>query len=238
MRVGIHQINYLPWMGYFNKMAKSDIFVLLDEVQLTDSGMMQRNRVLNKNGSAAYLTIPFEKKGYLEKKFSEIQINNTIRWQTRQKNFLFETYHKFPYWEEVFAAFEPLFNENFIFLEDINMKSISILRNLLDICTPIVLQSQLEYNRATCKDAMVLEICKAVGADIYLSGNGARNYMNVEKFIEQKIQVQYQVFHSPVYSQRYAQSHVNGLSMLDVFLNCGINETKRLFWENIQSEEV
>ncbi len=62
MRVGIHQINYLPWMGYFNKIAKSDVFILMDEVQMTDGGMMQRNRVLNKNGEISFLTVAFEKK--------------------------------------------------------------------------------------------------------------------------------------------------------------------------------
>ncbi len=76
MRVGIHQMNYIPWMGYFNKIAKSDAFILMDEVQLSDGAMSQRNRVLNKNGDISFLTVAFEKKGYMEIPFSEVKLTS------------------------------------------------------------------------------------------------------------------------------------------------------------------
>ena len=65
MIVGIHQLHYFPWMGYLDKMAKSDAFVLLDEVQLNDASYMFRHTLLDKNGEKKYITIPFNKKGYM-----------------------------------------------------------------------------------------------------------------------------------------------------------------------------
>lgn len=239
MRVGIHQINYLPWMGYFNKIAKSDVFILMDEVQMTDGGMMQRNRVLNKNGEISFLTVAFAKKGYMDIPFSEVRLNQAVDWQKRQLNFLWDNYHKFPYWEEVYKSFAFVFEEKFETLQQVNERTIRQIMLLLDIQTPLIYQSSLSYDRTTKNNDLVLELCKAVGADCYLSGNGAKKYMEVEAFRQQGINVQFQTFDPPPYTQKYSRDGaVPGLSILDVFLNCGIEETRRLFWESICNNEV
>ncbi|MDP4132474.1 MAG: WbqC family protein [Bacillota bacterium] len=238
MRVGIHQINYLPWLGYFNKIAKSDKFILMDEVQLTDSGTMQRNRVLNKNGEPTYITIAFEKKGYQEKMFKEIKLNEQVDWQARQLNFLKDAYHKSPYWEEVFNLIEPLFLRKFEYLMDVNLLGLKTMLEAMEIHTPLVMQSELLYDRESKKNDLVLELCKAIGADIYLSGNGAKKYMELTPFREVGIAVQFQTYTAPAYSQRYSPESITGLSILDVLLNIGIEKTKKLFWENLQNEEV
>ena len=239
MRVGIHQINYLPWMGYFNKIAKSDAFILMDEVQLTDGGMTQRNRVLNKNGDISFLTVAFKKKGYMDLPFSQVEINASVDWQKRQYNFLWDNYHKFPYWNEVYDAFAFLFEEKFETLQQVNEGGIRKIMQLLDIRTPLIYQSSLQYNRKEKNSSLVLELCKAIGADCYMSGNGAKKYMVLDDFRENRIDVQFQTFEHPFYPQKYALNEpILGLSILDVFLNCGINETKRLFWENMCANEV
>lgn len=239
MRVAIHQANYMPWMGFFNKIAKSDRFILMDEVHMSDGDMAQRNRLLNKNGDISYITIPFEKKGYLQKHITEIGINPQIDWQKRQYNFLWDTYHRFAAWKEVYEAFRPVFERHYEFIWDVNKTAIEIIYRLLDLTTPIVLMSELDYSRDCLKSDLVLELCKAVGADTYLSGNGARKYMQIDRFKDNGVAVQYQTFVHPPYRQVLSpEKSVLGLSILDVFFNCGIEGTRKLFWENLQENEV
>lgn len=239
MRVGIHQINYLPWMGYFNKIVKSDLFILMDDVQLTDSGMTQRNRVLNKNGEISFLTVAFQKKGYMDIPFSQVLLNPSVDWQKRQYNFLWDNYHKFPYWKEIIDVFSFLFEEKFDTLQQVNERTVREIMSLLQIRTPLVHQSSLQYDRVAKNNDLVLDLCKAVKADCYLSGNGAKKYMELDVFRREEINVQFQTFQHPLYFQKYAQTEpIMGLSILDVLLNCGIDGTRKLFWENICDNEV
>jgi hypothetical protein len=238
VRVAIHQANYFPWMGYFNKIAKSDAFILMDDVHMSDGDMAQRNRLLNKNGEIAFITTAFEKKGYLQKHIRDIKLNENIDWQKRQMNFLWDTYHKFPAWKEVYMAIEPIFADHYDNIFELNERAIYIIYDLLEIKTPIILQSSLDYNKECLKSDLVLELCKAAKADVYLSGNGARKYMEIGTFQKNGIEVQYQTFKHPAYEQKLAKDEpVLGLSILDVLLNCGIDETKKLFWNNLQENE-
>lgn len=238
MRIGIHQINYFPWLGYFNKVAKSDKFILMDEVQLTDSGPMQRNKVLNKSGEPTYLTVAFDKKNYMEKTFSEIMLNSQVDWQKRQKSFLMDAYHKFPYWNEVWAQIEPVFTERFNTLMEVNMCALQRCLELLEIDTTLIYQSQLDYDKTAKKNELVLELCKAAGGHIYLSGTGAKKYMDLYPFEAENIKVQFQTYCQPTYTQKYANDFVSGMSILDMLLNCGIDRTKKLFWDNMCEEEI
>lgn len=229
MIVGIHQPNYFPWMGYFDKMDKSDIFILLDEVQLTDSSMTQRNRVLNCNGVPSYLTVAFQKAGYMQKQLREIKLNPEIDWQKRQTDFLKGTYGKMPYFSEVWDLIEPIFTKKYDKLIDVNYDAICLVKDMLGITTRIVWQSNLDYPRDAHKNDLILNLCKSVSADCYLSGTGAQKYMDIDSFSRDGIEVEFQKFEAPAYEQKYAKEFCPGLSMLDVLLNCGIDRTKQLF---------
>lgn len=229
MIVGIHQPNYFPWMGYFDKIDQSDIFILLDEVQLTDSSVTQRNRILNCNGVPVYLTVAFEKTGYMQKQLREIRLNHEVNWQKRQVDFLRGTYGKTPYFEEVWEVINPVFTRDYDTLVEVNYDAICLIKNLLQISTRIVWQSELDYPRETHKNDLILNLCKSVSADTYLSGTGAQKYMDLDKFVQNGIKVEFQKFTMPEYKQIYASEFCGGLSMLDVLFNCGIEETRRLF---------
>lgn len=231
MKVGIHQPNFFPWMGFFDKMELSDAFIILDDVQLTDSSLTQRCKVLNCKGVATYLTVAFEKKGYLQKKIRDIRINEEVDWQKRQMDFLRGTYGKTKYWSEVEELIRPIYQKKYSFLIDVNMKTLEIIRELLNINTPIIMQSDIIYDLDSKKDELVLALCKSIGANKYLSGSGAKNYMHVDMFTEKEIQVEYQDFNQPEYAQFFSSDFQTGLSMLDILLNCGIDKTIKLFDE-------
>lgn len=237
MRIAIHQPHYFPWLGYLDKMAKVDQFMLMDEVQLTDSSNMFRNRFMTKNGDVKYLTVAFQKKGYMEKPFLQVEINGRVPWQKRHQDFLMDNYRKAPYFQEVWEQILPLFEKEYAFLCDVAIDSLLLVKNLFGIPTKLILQSDLEYDRSLQKNELVLALCKAAGADYYLSGNGARKYMKLEPYAAQGVKVVFQTFQYPVYPQNKVSEFVSNLSSLDILFQLGIEGAKEVFWNNLYRED-
>lgn len=237
MRISIHQPHYFPWIGYLDKMAKVDKFVLLDNVQLTDKSSMFRNRFLSKSGKDKYLTVSFVKKGYMQKPFRDIELNGGINWQRDHVNFIKDNYKKAGYYEEIWQYLYPFFEKRYYYICDVVLESLIILKNIFKIPTELILQSDLPYDEQAKKNDLVLNICKVMNASQYLSGNGARNYMNLEPFRQAYIHVAYQQFKHPLYYQFNCPSFIPNLSALDLLFNCGIEESRDIFWKNVKSTD-
>ena len=236
MIAAIHQHHYFPWLGYMDKMARADVFLLLDRVQLTDASYMFRHKLLDKNGEAKYITIPFTKKGYMERPYNELELNSAVDWQTRQKNFIIDNYRRHPFFGEIWTEIEPVFTKHYDLLWQVTDDSVRIMRRLLEVDTPLIYESALTPSEGK-KSEFLIGLLRELGADAYLSGAGARKYMDMEMFVEAGIRVEYQSFVLPEYPQKNATSFVPGISGLDVLFNCGIEGTRKLFWENISREQ-
>ena len=235
MMVAIHQPHYFPWVGYLDKMAKADKFVLMDTVQLEKRSYMMRNRIVDMGGNIRYLTIITETQNHYNYQYKEIKAKNFKEWTDKQKGILISAYKKSPYFNEIWEAIYPIFIERHEYLCDITIHSIDILRNLFEIKTPLILQSDLDIDKNAKKGILILEICKSVGADIYYSGNGAKKYMDNEMFEQEGVHVLYQKFEHPVYKQIGDQQFVQGLSALDMLFNCGIKGARELFWNQVNA---
>lgn len=235
MKVAIHQLHYFPWLGYYDKMAKVDEFIILDEVQLTDKSNMFRNLFLSKSGAAKYLTIPFEKKGYMEKACHELTINQSVRWQDNHRNFIKDNYKKAPFFTEIWDRISWIFEKEYELLNEITYDSLIVIKEMLNININLIKQSKLYQNSDLRKNDLVLLLCLAASADTYLSGNGAKKYMNDLIYQQNGIRVIYQRFKYPVYNQINSQEFVPNLSTLDILFNCGIERTREIFWENVKS---
>lgn len=231
LKVAIHQPHYFPWMGYLDKMAKADKFILLDEVQLEKGSNMYRNKVITWDGKEKYLTICYEKQDCLSKPFKDIMLDNSIGWQKRQQEFIFQNYRKTPFFDETWDEIKQVFIKKYRFLIEVLLDSIVIERECFGISTEIVLQSDIQYPRNTYRNQMLIELCKATDTQVYLSGNGARKYMDVEAFQSNRIEVEYQRFEYPSYNQFCG--FVPNLSGLDILFHCGKDESKKIFWNNI-----
>ncbi len=234
MIVGIHQPHYFPWMGYFDKMAKSDKFILLDDVQLEKGSYMYRNRILNSQGKIIYLTISGEKHGFLDKQYREILSTNDSEWLEKHINEIYRAYSSSPFFNEIWSSIEDLFATKENTICDYCVRSIIRIKDLLDIPTLIVMQSELPSDDTMRKNDLVINLCKTIGADRYLSGNGARKYTDEQSFQDAGIILRYQSFNPIEYDQMHSQEFVPGLSILDVLFNCGIEKTKQLFWKSIE----
>lgn len=218
-------------------MAKSDLFVYLDEVQLTDRGVTARTHIITMAGKKTFLSVGINQKGHREKKFSQIEINENSDWQSRQKNFILGNYSKHPFFNEVLSFISPIFETKFQFLEEVNLLSINLTKEILGIITPVVMQSALEYPLDAKKDALMFALTKAAGGTVYLSGNGARKYMDEDMRENHGIKVCFQTFVPFMYPQYKMNEFVSGLSVLDFLFNVGLDNAKSIFWENLQKDE-
>ncbi len=236
MKVAIHQPHYFPWLGYLNKMASVDEFIILDEVQLSDNSNMCRNRFLTKTGKERYLTVSFEKKDYMKKRFCDVKLNTQVNWQRDHKNFLFDTYGKLVGFNEVWSEIKHIFEKRYETAYEVSMDSILVLRELFDIRTPLIYQSTIDYCKQTRKNDLVLSLCEALHAQIYLSGNGAKKYMQVDSFLKKGINVEFQEFSHPCYPQAFSSVFIPNLSSLDLLFNCGIEASRHIFWCSIENK--
>jgi len=231
MKVAIHQPHYFPWEGYLKKIMAVDRFILMDEVQLTDSSPMYRHSMLAINGESKYITIPFDKKDYKRKPYKEIRINAQIDWQKNHYNFMKENYGKSPYFEEVMSAIHPVLSKKYDFLCDVTIDSVGLLAKLFDIKTELLLMSSLNYPKESKKNQLVLDLCLSADADYYLSGKGAKKYMELTPFTEKGIQVEFQNFIQAPYPQHSSSTFVGGLTILDMLFSIGIDSTKRRLYD-------
>ena len=202
MTVGIHQPHYFPWLGFLDKVAKSDMFVILDQVQLEKGSQMIRNRVLDTNGNIKYLTIAADTRNFLDREYRSIEIKDKDVWIRNQKNALINYYRRSRCFDEAYAFMESFYKNDFTTLFEWVFESVKEVCRVLAIDTPFVLQSEIEYDRDNRKSDMILEICRALSADTYLSGHGGSSqYLVREKFRDSGIEIRFQTFEHPVYRQ-------------------------------------
>jgi hypothetical protein len=228
MRLSIHQPGYFPWVGLLHKIAKSDVYMVMDEVQLSDSAYQNRNLFLTNAGEVKYLTIPFDRRSYLGKSFRELEIAG-LDWRMHHRNFIYNNYRKHTGFKEVFPSLELYFEREYSSLLDAVFASMTTTMEFFGIGTKVIFQSEMKYDRAQRKGDLVLDLIRAAGADIYLSGSGSRDYLDEAKFgID--VRLEYDVFRHPVYEQQGAPEFVPGLSGLDVLFNLGIDGARSLLY--------
>ena len=212
--ISIHQSQFLPWVPYFYKIIKSDVFVVLDHVQYQKNGVQNRNMIKTSQGGQ-WITLPVSVK--LGMAINEVEIAGQNVYEKLIKT-LDMNYHKSPCFNEVFSRFEPLFKKNVKNLHEINKLLIKEVFALLNIQVPLVESSTMELQCA--KDDLVIEIIKKQGDTEYLSGKGALDYMDLEKFKKAGIKVFVYKFNYAPYAQLWdKQGFIADLSIVDLLFN-------------------
>ena len=220
--VSAHQPSYFPWLGLLHKIMSSDVYVLMDDVQLADRNYQHRNLFLGCNGIPRFLTLPISKKGLRKKVIRELPLANS-EWQTDHLNFLSHNYRRAPFYAETMAAIAPVFQKPYTLLIDVLIDSMLIAFDQFGIVTPMLRQSNLDYNHDSRKRDLILALVQASGASRYLSGEGARKYLDLEEFKSKGVEVTFQQFCHPTYHQftTSAAAFVAGMSSVDVMFNLG-----------------
>lgn len=215
MKVAIHQPNYLPWIGYFDKLDQVDQFVILDKALHSKSSYIHRSKIKTPNGSLT-LTIPLKNK---EQPINELQIADDDKWQRNHWKAIESNYKRTAYWLTYKDGFEQLYHEKWTHLCPFNIALIHHIKTLLNIPTAIVLESDFQQDFGR-KNERNVNIVSHLGGDAYLSGTGARVYNDESQFHERQIQLIYQDFKHPIYPQRWGNFQPN-LSIIDMLFHCG-----------------
>lgn len=215
MIVAIHQPQYLPWLGYFDKIDKADIFVLLDDVQYKKNEWQNRNKIRTSSGWQ-WITVPVRYR--FGRKINQVKIDNNRDWRRNHYKSLSMHYQKAPYFQDYVPFLKRAYAQDWGYLVDICSYFIGYLVSVLGITTRLVRSSQLRVtgNRS---DRLV-NICKELGADTYLSGQGAKTYLNLRQFKKEAIKVSFQDFVHPSYKQAYKEFEPF-MSIIDLMFNCG-----------------
>jgi len=210
--------------------------MVMDEVQLSDSSFQNRNIFLSSDGKTKYLTIGFNRNGYMSRRFCDLEISQ-LDWQERHMNMLKAYYGKHRFFPEVQPIIEPIFRNSYTFLVEPVVESMRISMQLLDIPTGIISQHELAYDRTTRKNDLVLALVKSIGAGVYLAGTGSKSYMQVDTFSAQGIQVEFNHFVHPEYPQRNMQKFEPGISCLDLLFNVGVERAREIFWQAVHNKD-
>ncbi|HEN21195.1 MAG TPA: hypothetical protein ENN86_04215 [Desulfobacteraceae bacterium] len=216
MIISVHQPQYLPWLGYFDKIEKADVFVLLDTVQFKKNEWQNRNKIKTANGWQ-WLTVPVRYR--FPQAINEVEIDKRDKWQHRQRQSVISNYKKAPFWSLLEGFFEDIFSNQWDYISQLNIFVVKELARLLGITTPIHVASELG-NFPEDPDERLIALTKHFKADIYLAGDGGKEYMNLEKYTQNGIEVIFQEYGHPVYEQLFGDFEPC-MSVIDLLYNHG-----------------
>ncbi len=226
MTAAIHQPNFFPWPGYFRKMAESDVFIFLDNVDITlgsSKSITHRTRIKTAQGEA-WLSVPLRKGS--SKLIREQQIDNSQPWARKMLTTLHHNYARCPFYASLMEWFEPFLLEHHENLSELNIRLIRRCCAMLDITTTTRVASEMEPE-STDRNNRLIQLCVQAGADEYLSGKGGAGYNAEEEFASRGVRIRYIQYPDFVYPQLHGP-FLAGLSLLDMYCNLG-PESKKFF---------
>ena len=213
----IHQPNFLPWLGFFYKISKADTFIVLDNVEISVSSakaITHRTKIKTQNG-IQYLSIPLLQTN--SKLIKDIQIDTNQSWKRKHLKTIYFAYKKAIGFDYIYPEIEQFYAIETVSLSEFNLKSIKFVMQLMEIRNELILASSLN-NISSERNQRIIDLCKTVDANIYLSGFGAKKYHDELLFQHQNIKVLYTDFEHPVYIQQHG-AFIEGLSAIDFLFN-------------------
>jgi hypothetical protein len=228
-----HQPNYLPWLGFFDKMLQCDVFIIEDNIQLEKQGFTSRNMIKTEKGSQ-WLTVPIQHIGrpILINEAKIVDSGNGY-WRRKHWESIKGSYSNSQFWNRYNGFFEETYNTEWKLLIDLNMHIIKGIMKFLRIDKPLVMASSLGVSGK--KNELLINQCKALGATVHFSGIGGKDYLDLKSFEDEGIRVVLQEFEYPVYKQRYG-NFIPNLSAID-YLFCVGDKDWRKQVTDIQGKE-
>lgn len=217
MIVSAHQPAYLPWLGYFDKIARSDVFVIFDSVQFEKNSFTNRNRIKTPSG-LGWLTVPVRSSGHLSSSILNLEIANEHSWKEKHLKSIVQNYSKAIHFNTCFPKLEALYAPYDRTLIELCDRQLAFWMEVLEITTQIRRLGTL--NLARQKSDLVLDTCIALKATKYIAGALGRNYLHLASFGAAEIEIEFQDFKCPPYPQLYG-NFVPNLSVLDFWMNVG-----------------
>jgi hypothetical protein len=188
----------------------------LNDVQYKKNEWQNRNRIKTAQ-DWQWLTVPV--RYHFPEKINEVRINNKTQWSKKHLQALKTNYSRAPYFKEYISIFEDTLSRDWEFISELNIHLIERLKDALQMQQKTTIISSELKLREDPTDRLI-DICKALGADTYLAGQGGADYMDAARFEKNGLKVIMQEFKHPVYPQLFGdfQSH---MSIVDLLFNCG-----------------
>jgi len=221
--ISIHQPNYLPYPGFFHKVSHSDVLIVQDVTKF-DERFSNRNKIISST-EWTWLTVPIKKnhKDYLLK---DVQIFNDLKWNKIHRKKLESAYNKSNFFNKYKTDLNLILEQKWEMLLELNMAIIKKIFDWLKIKTKIIYESELGIEgEATNR---LINICKVVNADVYLSGDMGHDYLNEELFKQNEIELKYQNYTPKQYDQILSREFIPNLSIIDMLSNIGHEEVRKI----------
>jgi WbqC-like protein family len=197
----ILQPSYLPWRGYFDLMHRADVFVHYDDVQYTRQDWRSRNRI-RVPGGVEWLTIPVENAGFLTSKLliKDARVHWGRDWTRSHRDRIVRSYKRTPYFARYFPAIDASLSAREELLVAYTIPLVERLAAELGIASRTVRSSELGVAEQDPTRRLV-RICEQLGADRYLSGPSAKDYLDEPQFTSAGIALEYMEYRYPAYEQ-------------------------------------
>ena len=220
MKISILQPSFLPWLGYFKIIQKSDVVVFLDDVQFDKRSWQQKNIIKTVKGPLN-LTIPVLTKNKFDQKINEVLIDYKKDFIKKHLTTIKQNYSKSKYFELYFDFIEKIYNQKHKYLFHLNMEFILFfMEKIFHVKKKIYFSSDL--NVKTKKSQLILDICLKFNSTQYICASGSKNYLDENAFYNKKIKIEYNNYIHPHYKQLYGD-FISNLSSLDLVMNEGPN---------------
>ena len=223
MKIAIHQANYFPYPGFFHKINQADVFVIQDDVKF-ENRVTNRNKIISSSGYT-WINVPI-KKGHKSLPIMDVKINNEIPWGKINFKKICAGYNKAKFFHLYKDYFENLYKKEWNNIFDLNFETIKQVLSWLEIKVKIVIESELGVSGQSTE--RLVNVCKKLGADTYISGIGGKRYLDEKLFEKNKIILKYQNYNPIKYTQHMSKSFIPNLSIIDLLANAGSESGKLL----------
>lgn len=218
MKVAIHQPEHMPWLGFFHKINMADVYVVLDSVQYRRRYFQNRNKIRVKDGWK-WLIVPLDKETRDDLLIKDARVfNGDLKWREKNIDTVYHNYCKAKYFSQYWDEFKAVYSADYLHLVDMNMHLLSLFFQKLGIKNKILFVSSLGVSGE--KGDLILNICDAIKAKVYISGISGRDYLDLARFRDKGIEIVIQEFHHPLYQQLH-EPFIPCMSVIDLLFNYG-----------------
>lgn len=215
MNVGIHQPDYIPWLGLFYKMYLSDVFVHLDDAQYSNEADHNVNSIKTPQGSFR-LKFPVEQ--HLGDLINQVRPKYELKWREKHLKTMEMNYTKAKFFKETFPELRDVYMVDYPNVAELNIAINEYIAGKFGI-TPKFVRSS-EFNMTSVREERVIDLCVAVGGTRYISGNGARVYQEEEHFTSRGVELSY-LDYKPIEYPQVWKEFLPCMSVVDYIFNCG-----------------
>ena len=219
-----HQPNYWPYPGLIGKIMLSDSFVYVTKVQFEKKSWQKRNRIRTKEGWT-YLQVPTITKGKFDQNICDVEIDNNTDWREKTLKTIQLLYGKAPFYKDYEGFIQETYSKEWKYLSELNIHIMNFILKDLGAETKIYYDKDYDFQGA--KTAMLVDMCKKIDCDTYLSNLGSSAYVQIPEFTEAGLHHQYINYLGTTYRQQFG-GFEPGLSILDMLMNCGREKTREI----------